>query len=116
MERAKRLEEIPLLEKYLDERKVQDEQNWKRQEEERIAQLEEDRKMAMLHRDRLNRMREEKEKFIENLKAERRNAFKEKLTEFEAMYEKVRAERLRQRKEQRREQRKMQWLKGRESM
>lgn len=112
MERAKRIEEIPLLEKYLAERKVQDKLVWKQQEEERIAQLQEERKIAMLHRDRLMRMRPEKEKFLDNLKAERRNAFKEKSVEFESMYDMVRAERLKQRKEQRREQRRMQWVKG----
>lgn len=112
LERAKRIEEIPLLEKHLAERKVQDKLLWKQQEEERIAQLQEERKTAMLHRDRLNRMKQDKDKFIDNLKSARRSVFKEKLTEFEAMYETVRAERLKQRKDQRREQRKMQWIKG----
>ena len=112
LERAKRIEEIPLLEKYLAERKVQDKQVWKQQEEERIAQLQEERKVAMLHRDRLMRMRIDKDKFIDNLKSARRNVFKEKLSEFESMYDSVRTERLKQRKEQRREQRRMQWIKG----
>ena len=66
----------------------------------------------MLHRDRLMRMREDRDKFIENLTSARRSVFKEKLTEFEAMYATVRAERLKQRKEQRREQRRVQWIKG----
>ena len=112
MERAKRIEEIPLLEKYLAERKVQDKLLWKQQEEERISQLQEERKVAMLHRDRLMRMRIDKEKFIDNLKSARRSVFKEKLTEFESMYDTVRSERLKQRKEQRREQRRIQWFKG----
>ena len=112
MERAKRIEEIPLLEKYLAERKVQDKLLWKQQEEERISQLQEERKEAMLHRDRLMRMRVDKEKFIDNLKSARRSVFKEKLTEFESMYDTVRSERLKQRKEQRREQRRIQWFKG----
>ena len=112
LERAKRLEEIPLLQKYLAERQVEDRQLWKQQEEERIAQLQEERKVAMLHRDRLMRMREDKEKFVDKLKSERRSAFKEKLAEFEAQYETVRAERLKKRKENRREQRRAQWIKG----
>ncbi|XP_057379990.1 eukaryotic translation initiation factor 3 subunit A-like [Daphnia carinata] len=114
LERAKRIEEIPLLEKYLAERKVQDKLAWKQQEEERIAQLQEERKVAMLHRDRLMRMRTDKEKFIDNLKSARKNIFKEKLAEFESMYDAVRTERLKQRKEQRREQRRIQWVKERE--
>lgn len=112
LERAKRLEEIPLLEKYLAERQVQDKLLWKQQEEERIAQLQEERKVAMLHRDRLMRMKEEKDKFVDNLKSARRSVFKAKLAEFESMYETVRAERLKQRKENRREQRRVQWIKG----
>ncbi len=112
LERAKRIEEIPLLEKYLAERKVQDKLIWKQQEEERIAQLQEERKVAMLHRDRLMRMRVDKDKFIDNLKSARRNVFKDKLAEFESMYDSVRTERLKQRKEQRREQRRIQWIKG----
>ena len=86
LELAKRIEEIPLLEKYLAERKVQDKQVWKQQEEERIAQLQEERKVAMLHRDRLMRMRIDKDKFIDNLKSARRNVFKEKLSEFESRH------------------------------
>ena len=85
---------------------------WKQQEEERISQLQEERKEAMLHRDRLMRMRVDKEKFIDNLKSARRSVFKEKLVEFELMYDTVRSERLEQRKEQRREQRRIQWFKG----
>lgn len=94
------------------ERKVQDKLIWKQQEEERIAQLQEERKVAMLHRDRLMRMRVDKDKFIDNLKSARRNVFKDKLAEFESMYDSVRTERLKQRKEQRREQRRIQWIKG----
>lgn len=112
LERAKRIEEVPLLEKYLAERQVQDKLLWKQQEEERIAQLQEERKVAMLHRDRLMRMRVDKDKFIDKLKSARQSVFKEKLTEFESMYETVRSERLKQRKEQRREQRRSQWVKG----
>ena len=112
LERAKRLDEIPLLEKHLAERQVQDKLAWKEQEEARIAQLQEERKVAMLHRDRLMRMREDRDKFVDNLTSARRSVFKEKLTEFEAMYSTVRAERLKQRKEQRREQRRVQWIKG----
>lgn len=94
------------------ERKVQDKLLWTQQEEERIAQLLEERKVAMLHRDRLMRMRLDKEKFVDKLKSARQNVFREKLAEFESMYENVRAERIKQRKDQRREQRRLQWIKG----
>ncbi len=90
-ERAKRVEEVPLIGKYLAERQVQDKLLWEQQEKERMAQMMEERNVAMLHRDRLIRMRDEKNKFIDNLKAARRNVFKGNLDEFEAMYEKVRS-------------------------
>lgn len=38
-ERAKRIEEIPLLQKMLEEKRVQDKAFWEQQEEERIKQL-----------------------------------------------------------------------------
>lgn len=38
-ERAKRLEEIPLLQKSLEEKQVQDKAFWEQQEKERIEQL-----------------------------------------------------------------------------
>ena len=115
LERAKRIEEMPLIEKYLDERQVQDRLLWQQREEERIAALIEERNVAMLHRDRLARMRDDRTKFLDKLKGERRNVFQQKLTEFEQTYERVRAERLNQRREQRREQRRVQWIKGRPS-
>jgi hypothetical protein len=40
------------------------------------------------------------------------HVYKEKLAEFESMYDKVKSERLEQRKEQRREQRRIPWFKG----
>ena len=55
--------------------------------------------MAMLHRDRLMRMREDRDKFIDNLTSARQREIKEKLDEFEAMFDTVRAKRLNQRKE-----------------
>lgn len=38
-ERAKRIEEIPLLQKSLEEKQVQDQAFWEQQEEERIKQI-----------------------------------------------------------------------------
>lgn len=39
LERAKRLEEIPLLQKSLEEKQVHDKAFWEQQEQERIKQL-----------------------------------------------------------------------------
>ena len=38
-ERAKRLEEIPLVEKYYEEEKVKDREFWEQQEAERVSDL-----------------------------------------------------------------------------
>lgn len=111
-ERAKRIEEIPLLEKHLAEKQVKNRELWNQQEEERIAQLMEERKIAMLHRDRLMRMSDDKVKFVEKLKADRLEVFTRKLTEFNSKYDKVRSERLKERKDKRREQRRIQWTNG----
>jgi hypothetical protein len=43
-------------------------------------------KVAMLNRDRLIRMRVEKERFIDNLKSARRSMLNENFAEFESMY------------------------------
>jgi len=113
-ERAKRIEEIPLLEKHLAESQVKNRELWNQQEEERIAQLLEERKVAMLHRDRLMRMSDDKVKFVEKLKADRLEVFTRKLAEFNSKYDKVRAERLKERKDKRREQRRIQWANEKE--
>merc|ERR1712071_428872 len=113
-ERAKRIEEIPLLEKHLEVTKIANRDMWQQQEEDRIAQLLEERKVAMLHRDLLIRMRDDKVKFVEDLKAARLNSFTVKLSEFESEYENVRTERIKERKDKRREQRRIQWLNEKE--
>lgn len=56
-ERAKRLEEIPLLQESLKERQLQDQTFWEEQEKERIAAAIEGRKLAVATRDRLSRMK-----------------------------------------------------------
>jgi len=100
------------LEKHLAESQVKNRELWNQQEEERIAQLLEERKVAMLHRDRLMRMSDDKVKFVEKLKADRLEVFTRKLAEFNSKYDKVRAERLKERKDKRREQRRIQWANG----
>ena len=66
----------------------------------------------MLHRDRLMRMSDDKVKFVEKLKTDRLELFTSKLTEFSSNYDKVRAERIKERKDKRREQRRIQWANG----
>lgn len=63
-ERAKRLEEIPLLQASIKERQDQDQKFWELQQKERIALAIEERKIAVETRDRLLRMKPDKVSYI----------------------------------------------------
>lgn len=75
LERAKRLEEIPLLEKAFAEKQEQDRAFWEQHEAERIQTLVEERELAVKCAERLNRMKEDKDTFLDKLKAERKNLY-----------------------------------------
>ncbi|KAJ8878273.1 hypothetical protein PR048_018850 [Dryococelus australis] len=113
-ERAKRVEEVPLLQKSFEEKQVQDRNFWEQQETERIQLLVEERELAVQHRERLARMQADKEAFLEKLRAERRTLYMEKLKEFEKMLEEEREKRLVERKLKRKEERRVKWIKERE--
>ncbi|XP_067012039.2 eukaryotic translation initiation factor 3 subunit A [Anabrus simplex] len=113
-ERAKRLEEIPLLQKAFEDKQIQDRKFWEQQENERIQQLVEERELAVQHRERLKRMIPDKEAFLEKLKSERKTVYLEKLKEFEKMVEEERKKLLAERKQRRKEERRAKWLKERE--
>lgn len=71
LERAKRLEEIPLLQESMKVRQQQDQAFWEQQEAERIAFTIEERKLAVANRDRLIRMKLDKDAFLDKLNSER---------------------------------------------
>ncbi|KAK7792189.1 hypothetical protein R5R35_005144 [Gryllus longicercus] len=112
-ERAKRIEEIPLLQKAFEEKQIQDRKFWEQQEKERIEQLTEERELAVQHRERLKRMQGDKEAFLEKLKSERRTVYLEKLKEFEKKLDEERKKRLAERKNNRKEERRQKWMKER---
>ncbi|XP_076368873.1 eukaryotic translation initiation factor 3 subunit a [Tachypleus tridentatus] len=114
LERAKRLEEIPYLQKAYEEFKVENEKRWYEEEEERIKQLIAKRKIAVQNRNRLAHMKEDKDEFVNKLKAERLSVYKEKLAEFEKMLAEARKVRLKERKEKRKEERCRKWIKEKE--
>ncbi|XP_013781691.1 eukaryotic translation initiation factor 3 subunit A-like [Limulus polyphemus] len=114
LERAKRIEEIPYLQKAYEEFKVENEKLWYQEEEERIKQLIAKRKIAVQHRNRLAHMKEDKDEFVNKLKAERMSVYKEKLAEFEKMLAEERKVRLKERKEKRKEERRRKWIKEKE--
>nr|CAH7733430.1 unnamed protein product [Callosobruchus chinensis] len=110
-ERAKRLEEIPLIQAAIKERQLQDQQFWEQQEKERIAAAIEERKLAVATRDRLARMKPDKEEFLQRLKKERNQMYEDKLKEFEKMLAEEKRKRLEERRAKRKEERRAKWLK-----
>uniref|UniRef100_A0A2M3ZZ21 Eukaryotic translation initiation factor 3 subunit A n=1 Tax=Anopheles triannulatus TaxID=58253 RepID=A0A2M3ZZ21_9DIPT len=113
-ERAKRLEEIPLIEKYLQERSVQDKEFWEKQEAARIEAAIAERKTAEACQERLKRMLPDRDIYWQQLKNERGNQFAEKLKQFNVALEEERKRRLADRVIKRREERRQKWLKEKE--
>ncbi|XP_075226906.1 eukaryotic translation initiation factor 3 subunit a [Lycorma delicatula] len=109
-ERAKRLEEIPSLQEAFKEKQIQNRKFWEQQEADRIEKLVNERKLAVEYRERLARMAQDKEFFLNKLKAERNSAYQEKLKEFQTRLKEEREKRLAKRKAQRKEERRAQWL------
>lgn len=104
-ERAKRLEEIPLLQASMKERQLQDQNFWEQQEKERIAAAIEERKLAVATRDRLVRMKVDKDEFLNKLKKERNSVYEDKLKEFETTLSEAKIKRLQERRMERKEER-----------
>lgn len=74
-ERAKRIEEIPLLEQAWKEKQVHDKKFWEHQEAERIQLAIQERKLAEQNRERLARMKPDMDIFLGELKARRTTEF-----------------------------------------
>ncbi|KTF78987.1 hypothetical protein cypCar_00030453 [Cyprinus carpio] len=70
-ERAKCLEEIPLIKKAYEEQRIKDMELWELQEEERICNMKMEREKALEHKQRMSRMMEDKENFLSKIKAAR---------------------------------------------
>ena len=70
-ERAKRLEEIPMLQASMEKRQLQDQTFWEQQERERISTAIEERSLAVVTQQRLIRMKTDKVLFLEKLMKER---------------------------------------------
>uniref|UniRef100_UPI00398EE453 eukaryotic translation initiation factor 3 subunit A n=1 Tax=Pristiophorus japonicus TaxID=55135 RepID=UPI00398EE453 len=104
-ERAKRLEEIPLLKKAFEEQRIQDMELWELQEEDRITNMKVEREKALEHKNRMSRMMEDREMFLTKLMASRRTVYEEKLKNFQDKLSEERNMRLEERKKQRKEER-----------
>ncbi|XP_017550960.2 eukaryotic translation initiation factor 3 subunit A isoform X2 [Pygocentrus nattereri] len=103
-ERAKRLEEIPLIKKAYEEQRVKDMELWELQEEERISNMKVEREKALEHKKRLSRMVEDKENFVSKITAARSFIYEEKLKQFQERLVEERKKRLEERKKQRKEE------------
>ncbi|XP_028982986.1 eukaryotic translation initiation factor 3 subunit A [Betta splendens] len=104
-ERAKRLEEIPLIKKAYEEQRIKDMELWELQEEERISNMKVEREKALEHKQRMSRMMEDKENFLSKITAARSFIYEEKLKAFQERLVEERKKRLEERKRQRKEDR-----------
>ena len=82
LERAKRKEEIPVITEAMKKDEEEDKVIWKNKEEERIKAAIAEREEAVKTRDRLTRMKEDKNAFMEKLLKERREDFENMLSDF----------------------------------
>lgn len=114
-ERAKRIEEVPLIKDYLKEMVVKEEVFWQTQEETRIENAIAERKNAVAQQERLKRIYGDRDEYMNKLKAERKNVFLDKLDQFNKTFEEERKKRLAQRVIERRKERRDSWLAEREA-
>lgn len=109
LERAKRIEEIPLLEKAVEKKMELAKQQWEQQEQERILLAIEERNQAVVTLERMTRMKLDADIFLSKILAERKNIYTEKLKEFETRLNEEKNKRLQERKAQRKIERKLKW-------
>ncbi|CRK88039.1 CLUMA_CG001825, isoform A [Clunio marinus] len=114
-ERAKRIEEVPLIKDYLKDMEVKEEVFWQNQEKNRIENAIAERKNAVTQQERLKRMHADREAYMNQLKAERKNLYLDKLRAFNEALEEERKRRLAQRIVERRKERRDKWLAEREA-
>ena len=108
-ERAKRIDEIPLIDKFLAQKTVQDKEFWEKQEQSRIENTIAERKNAVQQQDRLKRMHPDRDIFLDQLRTERNSMFVEKIKAFDASLEEERKKRMAQRVLDRKEERRQKW-------
>merc|ERR1712018_29563 len=110
IERAKRKVEIPLLKEAIKRDLEDDTLLWKQKEKDRIVEAIKEREEAVSHRDRLARMKEDKDNFMATLLTQRKAQFDTKLKEYNKMFEEQRSVRLEERKAQRKEERRQKYI------
>lgn len=106
-ERAKRLEEIPLLESQYEKQKIVDKEIFEKMEKQRIEELIAQRQLALKHRDRMLRIKPEAEKFAEEIRAARRQVYQQKHEEWKIRIEKEKKRLLQERAAKRKDDRRI---------
>lgn len=114
LERAKRLEEIPLLEKEYEKWREVDRKIWEECEAQRIADILAERELAKTLSQRLHKLKGEAETFASRINAKHQQAYEEKLGPFQQKLEEERVIRMEARIIKRREERRAQWIKEKE--
>merc|ERR1711962_973271 len=114
IERAKRLEELPLLKTEHEEFKEEAKLLWEEQERERIEEDKLKRASDVANRDRMARMKEDKDKYLTSLLNERKSVYEKKAAEHQILVEEERKIRLEKRKEERQEDRRRRWRQEKE--
>lgn len=106
-ERAKRLEEIPLLQQQYEESRIVDREIWVKCEQVRIEAIKEERLLALKERERFQRVQADKEEFTRSVVDSRHSEYLEKVQQFEKIVEEERKKRLNARREKRIEERRV---------
>lgn len=114
LERAKRLEEIPLLEKEYEKWREVDRKIWEECENQRIADILAERELAKTLSRRLHKLRSNAETFAEQVNEKHKATYESKLAAFNTKVEQERSARLEARKIKRREERRAQYIKEKE--
>lgn len=114
LERAKRLEEIPLLEKEYEKWCEIDRKIWKECENQRIADILAERELAKTLSRRLHKLKSYAETFSNSVNERHQATYESKLAAFNIKLEQERAARLEARRIKRREERRAQYIKEKE--
>lgn len=110
-ERAKRVEEIPLLKQQYEEWRVQDQELWAKTQELKIIAMKEERELALKERERFARVLDDKKEFEKCVLDSRHEEYEEKLLNFDRIVEEERKKRLEARRQKRIEERRVAYMK-----
>merc|ERR1712141_71917 len=108
--RAMRIDEIPLLEEHIAQKRIQDQKDWETEESERVENAQADHEAALTTKSRFTRMEVDKEAFLDKLFGNRHAEHEARLAEFDKHLAVVKAERLEERKKKRVAERRQKYI------